>query len=151
VKSEPSNPKLEDNPSEEPWYSEGLAFQCTGCGGCCTGAPGYVWVTDEEIDELARLLSIEPEEFEAQFVRRVGSRRSLVELDNYDCVFFDAARRCCTVYAGRPQQCRTWPFWQSNLRSEATWRRVREACPGCGRGRRTPLATIEQLAARVRV
>ena len=37
----------------EPWYAEGLKFQCTGCGDCCTGAPGYVWVNQAEIDALA--------------------------------------------------------------------------------------------------
>ena len=28
----------------EPWYRDGLRFECTRCGHCCTGAPGYVWV-----------------------------------------------------------------------------------------------------------
>ena len=27
------------------WYRDGLRFECTRCGACCTGAPGYVWVT----------------------------------------------------------------------------------------------------------
>ena len=33
-----------------PWYKDGLRFQCTGCGDCCTGGPGYVWVNQAEID-----------------------------------------------------------------------------------------------------
>ena len=28
------------------WYHLGLRFQCTGCGDCCTGAPGYVWINN---------------------------------------------------------------------------------------------------------
>ena len=27
----------------EPWYRDGLRFQCTQCGNCCTGDPGVVW------------------------------------------------------------------------------------------------------------
>ena len=43
-------------PDPEPtWYQDGLAFECTRCGACCTGAPGYVWVNDEEIARLAAL------------------------------------------------------------------------------------------------
>ena len=39
---------------DSPWYRDGLAFSCTRCGACCTGGPGYVWVSPEEIEELAR-------------------------------------------------------------------------------------------------
>ena len=38
---------------DEPWYQDGLRFQCTRCGACCTGAPGYVWVNDEELVAIA--------------------------------------------------------------------------------------------------
>ena len=36
-----------------PWYHAGLKFTCTQCGDCCSGTPGYVWVTNEEIVALA--------------------------------------------------------------------------------------------------
>ena len=32
-----------------PWYAAGLRFFCTQCGDCCSGAPGFVWVNEEEI------------------------------------------------------------------------------------------------------
>ena len=38
---------------DDPWYRDGLAFTCTRCGACCTGAPGYVWVDADEIAALA--------------------------------------------------------------------------------------------------
>ena len=41
-----------DSPAE-PWYRDGLRFECTRCGACCTGAPGYVWVTPEGMNGLA--------------------------------------------------------------------------------------------------
>ncbi len=37
----------------EPWFEDGLRFRCTRCGNCCTGAPGYVWVNDEELSAIA--------------------------------------------------------------------------------------------------
>ncbi len=36
-----------------PWYQFGLRFQCTGCGDCCTGAPGYVWINKAEIKAMS--------------------------------------------------------------------------------------------------
>lgn len=121
---------------ETVWYFRGLRFQCTQCGDCCTGEPGYVWVSPEEVAALAAEIG-EPdlENFERIYVRRVGMRRSLKELANGDCVFFDAARRICTVYRVRPRQCRSWPFWDSNVRTPKDWERACAACPGCGKGR----------------
>ena len=40
--------------AEQPWFQDGLHFECTQCGKCCTGEPGFVWVNDEEIDKLAK-------------------------------------------------------------------------------------------------
>lgn len=134
--------------SKEPWFKDGLRFECTGCGDCCTGAPGYVWVNQEEIDALAAKIGVPVEEFERKYVRRVGVRRTLVEFDNGDCVFFDGETRRCKVYEARPRQCRTWPFWDSNVRTEEDWRHTCAVCPGSGRGQ---LFTVEQILSQVRV
>jgi len=135
----------------EPWYRNGLRFECTGCGDCCTGEPGYVWVTPEEIAELAQLTGDDVAEFETKYVRNVGRRKSLVELPGGDCIFFDAQTRRCTVYSARPRQCRTWPFWDSNLSSEGAWRETCQACPGSGRGKLYQLDEIESARRVVRV
>ncbi|MEM9352352.1 MAG: YkgJ family cysteine cluster protein [Planctomycetota bacterium] len=132
--------------ADEPWYHEGLRFTCTGCGDCCTGAPGYVWVNQAEIDAMATRLGISPNDFESRFVRRVGIRRSLKEHANYDCVFLDPETRKCGVYEQRPRQCRTWPFWKSTTKTEAAWEETCEVCPGSGKGR---LYQLEQIEARV--
>ena len=66
--------------TEKPWYHQGLRFECTGCGDCCTGAPGYVWVNKEEIRGLAEQVGEENlERFEKMYVRQVGIRKSLKE------------------------------------------------------------------------
>jgi Fe-S-cluster containining protein len=128
--------------SEQPWYKDGLRFQCTQCGDCCTGAPGFVWVNAEEVAKLAALVGLETPAFEAAYVRKVGIRKSLVEHENGDCVFFDPKARKCTVYDARPRQCRTWPFWESNVRTPEAWESTCEVCPGSGKGKLVPLEQI---------
>lgn len=128
------------------WYSSGLRFECTQCGDCCSGSPGHVWVDGDEIAALAAAVEESSvEEFERKFVRRVGARKSLKELPqaNYDCIFLDATTRRCMVYDARPKQCRTWPFWDSNLKSPEAWEAAAEVCPGCNQGRLYEIETIE--------
>lgn len=132
----------------KPWYHRGLRFQCIGCGACCIGAPGYVWVNKAEIEAMAHLLGLEVERFEDKYVRQVGIRKSLIEFRNGDCVFFDRQSRGCQVYEVRPRQCRTWPFWASNLRTPETWQRTCRDCPGAGHG---PLVSLVEIRARLDV
>lgn len=130
--------------SDTPWYRDGLQFECTQCGDCCTGAPGYVWVNNEEIAALAAQIGEDDlERFVQLYVRKVGVRQSLREYSDGACVFFDNDARKCTVYHARPRQCRTWPFWDSNLRTPAAWQATCEICPGSGRGKLVQLEDIE--------
>jgi uncharacterized protein len=141
---------MSDN-SNGPWYKDGLRFQCTGCGDCCTGAPGYVWVNKKDINALAAELGITAAEVESQYVREIGVRKSLHEYPNGDCVFFDGKTRKCRVYAARPRQCRTWPFWDSNVRSPETWAETCQVCPGSGTGRLYQLSEIEAQRSVIRI
>ena len=129
--------------AKTPWYRDGLRFTCTGCGDCCTGAPGYVWVNQEEIDAMAEIVGMDRATFEETYVRQIGIRRSLHEYPNGDCVFFDPEERNCLVYSARPRQCRTWPFWDSNLRTPEDWERTCQECPGSGKGKLHQLNEIE--------
>src|SRR5687767_13075746 len=105
--------------SEQVWYHEGLRFACTRCGDCCRG-PGYVWVDEAEIAELARHLDVDEVTFEAVYTRRVGRGRSLRDQANDNCIFF-AEEQGCLVYEARPRQCRTWPFWEQNVETPENW------------------------------
>jgi Fe-S-cluster containining protein len=138
--------------SNEPWYHEGLRFECIpGCGRCCTGEPGYVWVTQEEIEALANAGGVEVAQFEESFVRQVGTRKSLVEKPNGDCVFYDSSEHRCLIYVLRPRQCCTYPFWVSNLKTPEAWQDACHACPGCGQGQLIPLGEIQARARVIRV
>jgi Fe-S-cluster containining protein len=129
---------------ELPWYQDGLRFTCSQCGDCCSGAPGYVWVNNEEIAALAALVGMSSEAFEVEYVRQVGIRKSLKEFSSGDCIFLDPEKRGCTVYDARPRQCRTWPFWDSNLKSPADWAHTCSVCPGSGKGKLYQLQQIEE-------
>lgn len=150
----------------EPWYADGLNFTCTQCGNCCTGGPGFVWISREEIVRLAAHLKISPEETVEKYCRKVDGQWSLKEFrnpaGNYDCVFLKedqvavpgpkgakavmATRRRCTVYDVRPLQCRTWPFWPENLWDRKTWDHAAKRCHGMNAGsRHFSRERIEQL------
>jgi len=125
-----------------PWYAKGLAFQCGQCGGCCEG-PGFVWVTPEEVVAIAAHVGLSTDEFARRHVRRIGPRLSLREKADFTCEFWNAG---CSIYAARPRQCRTFPFWSTYLESEATWEKVRARCPGVGRGPTYDAVAIAALA-----
>lgn len=137
--------------SEKLWYHKGLKFTCTQCGDCCSGAPGFVWVVQEEIDGIAALMKLDSDEFERLYVRKVGIRRSLKEYPDGDCVLLDPETRKCSVYEARPRQCRTWPFWDSNLKSPEDWERTCEVCPGSGQGKLHSIQHIEATRKQVKV
>ncbi|MCS7306896.1 MAG: YkgJ family cysteine cluster protein [Thermoguttaceae bacterium] len=127
---------------QQPWFHKGLRFQCAGCGRCCSGGPGFVWVNQQEIHQLALYLKLPIEDFLLHYVRAVGNRWSLRERNNGDCVFLHPKTRRCLVYPVRPRQCQSWPFWLANLRTPADWAYVSRICPGSGQG---PLYTLEQI------
>lgn len=130
----------------EPWYRDGLSFQCTRCGNCCTGEPGFVWVNDTEIQKIAEYLGERVEEFILTHTRPSFRGRSLREKANGDCVFW-SREKGCTIYPVRPIQCRTWPFWESTLKSPKTWAETNQKCPGIGQGELIP---VEEITRRIR-
>ena len=121
----------------QPWYKDGLRFTCTQCGNCCTGDPGFTWVSEEELAALASRLGMDEEGFRARYTKTVwrdGLRQfSLREKPNGDCVFYQRGNGC-SVYDLRPRQCRTWPFWKRIVASSADWNESAQECPGMNRG-----------------
>jgi Fe-S-cluster containining protein len=133
--------------ADQPWYQDGLRFTCTMCGKCCTGEPGVVWVTDEELAAIARFLDEPVEEVRDRLTRKARGRRTLREKPNNDCVFYDR-QKGCTIYPVRPAQCRTWPFWESNVETPEDWERTKQVCPGSGHGELIP---AEEITRRVKL
>jgi Fe-S-cluster containining protein len=132
---------------DDPWYRDGLRFTCTQCGHCCTGDPGFVWVNEDEIAALAKFRGEPLREVKALYTRAARGRVTLREKADGDCVFYDRAKGC-TVYPVRPRQCRTWPFWESNLESPEAWDRTVAICPGSGEGELIP---VDEITRRMKV
>lgn len=128
-----------------PWYRQGLQFQCTQCGRCCGGEPGYIWMTPAEIRTAAEAVGLHVLDFCSMYVAEYPQGFSLREMANGDCCLLQGGR--CRIYDARPAQCRTWPFWPSNLASKVTWAEAARRCPGIGRGR---LWTLAEIAAQRR-
>ena len=120
--------------SKKVWFQDGLRFSCIpGCRRCCGGAPGDVWVTEDEIQVIADHLKMDRESFELQYVRRYASGRvSLKERSNYDCILLDD--HGCAVYPVRPKQCRDYPFWPELMKSKRAWSAEKKHCPGIDDG-----------------
>ncbi|MGL4594752.1 MAG: YkgJ family cysteine cluster protein [Thermoguttaceae bacterium] len=131
--------------SDSKWYKKGLQFECKQCGQCCGGGPGYVWVSDEEIEQIAKKMGLDRFLFEQTFVWTVKKgEKSLKEYGNGDCVLLHDRLRGCKVYQERPIQCRTWPFWEINIHSESTWKKAGKHCPGINNGRLYTFDEIEE-------
>lgn len=112
-----------------PWYKEGLRFECTGCGQCCTGSPGYVWVSEEDIQAIADYLAMPVDVFMKRFLKKEGNRYSLIEKSSsFDCIFLEGKR--CTIYPVRPTQCSTFPWWPSLLQNSEAWNNAASCCEG---------------------
>ena len=125
-----------------PWYRDGLKFECGQCGKCCGGEPGYIWMTPAEIRAAAEAVGLHALDFCSMYVAEYPQGFSLREMANGDCCLLQGGR--CRIYAVRPKQCRTWPFWSSNVASSASWSEAARRCPGIGRGR---LWTAAEIAA----
>lgn len=118
------------------WWREGVRFECQGSGKCCTshGEFGFVYLTPKDRKRMAETLGLTLGEFKKRYCDRTDGNWHLKERpDNPDCLFLKG--KSCTVYEGRPNQCRTWPFWPEVLGAKAWSKEVAAFCPGVGKGR----------------
>ncbi|MCK9548765.1 MAG: YkgJ family cysteine cluster protein [Sphaerochaeta sp.] len=130
------------------FYADGLKFSCVeGCTYCCGVEPGYVFLSQDDLDRLCAKTSLSAERFIERYCHKVnmGSFKlvSLLEQPNYDCIFLKDRR--CSVYDARPIQCRTYPFWPAIMDSEESWKEEGGSCPGIGVGREYSQEEIDEL------
>lgn len=129
----------------EPYYAkaEGLRFECTRCGLCCT-RPGPVFFPPADLARAARFLMLTPGEFKRKFrLHRLDGVLAL-EPDDRDACPFHEDGRGCSIYDARPTQCRTFPFWPEIAHRRRSWESAGRACEGIGRGPRQPPTAIER-------
>ncbi|MFA5698231.1 MAG: YkgJ family cysteine cluster protein [Sphaerochaeta sp.] len=130
------------------FYDEGLQFSCvSGCVYCCGVEPGYVFLSQVDLDRLCSHTKLSEAEFLQRYCRNVDMGAfqmvSLLEKPNNDCIFLE--KHGCSVYEGRPIQCRTYPFWSSIVESKEAWDEEGLSCPGIGHGKRYSKKEIDDL------
>lgn len=121
------------------FFDRGLRFACRRCGRCCTGRPGIVRITRDEIQRISRYLETPVHELIRHHLLSAGNAWHVREHPDGRCLFY---RDGCVIYPVRPRQCETFPFWSENLRSRERWERIARDCPGIGEG---TLAAKEQI------
>jgi Fe-S-cluster containining protein len=116
---------------------------------------------------MAAHLQMSETDFRERFARRLDRGESNSSDDSgwslnetktrhgYDCVFLDRTSKpgkaVCGIYAARPMQCRTWPFWPENLKSPRHWSEVKRRTPCPGMGPPTPMAGANEMVPLVQI
>lgn len=118
------------------WWKKGIRFECQGSGNCCVsrGQYGYVYFTKEDRKRMAKHLGLKTDVFTKNYCEKSDGFFHLKEEEgNPNCRFLKDNR--CSVYEGRPTQCRTWPFWPEVMSAKSWKKEVASFCPGVGKGR----------------
>jgi Fe-S-cluster containining protein len=102
---------------------------------------GNVWLTLADRQRLAGTLGLPTATFTRRYCERVDDQWRIRDTGP-DCTFLKDSS--CSVYEGRPTQCRTWPFWPENMTAKK-WTAVATFCPGVGKGPVIPRARIEAI------
>jgi len=129
----------DDTCSGRYFFDAGIRFECRRCGACCTGDPGIIRISDPEIGILADFLGMPAADLTRMHLRPVATGFSIAEEPDGRCRFYDQG---CRIYPVRPLQCRTYPFWFSQMRSLIQWEKAVCQCPGIGSG---PLYSRERI------
>jgi Fe-S-cluster containining protein len=85
---------------------------------------------------MAYALDLSETEFDLLYTWRKYGVLSLREKPNYDCVFLkmELGGARCGVYAARPAQCGSFPFWPDVMESRRSWDDFALSCPGMNNG-----------------
>ena len=105
-------------------------FSCRRCGKCCQGYGG-TYLTETEIDNICRYLSLDRKQFIRSYCQMSGSKPLVAQAENGYCIFWD---QHCTIHPVKPHLCRKWPFIESILVDVGNWQIIADSCPGMSTG-----------------
>jgi Fe-S-cluster containining protein len=102
-------------------------FECVKCGNCCS-VPGEVFLTLEEGENIAKFLNVDFEDFRKKSMKKVWRHYIFNMTYKGGCVFWKDRR--CSIYEARPEQCRTFPYWDELQASHENWKEIEGYCEG---------------------
>jgi len=121
-----------------------IFFKCKAdCSQCCEVSDGAVFIDEDNIKQISKFLKISRDEFLHRFTKKIHGRLVLADYSGKDCIFLDEHK--CLIYPVRPVQCRTFPFWPQNLKSQRRWNDTMDECPGIGEGEPYDREEIEKI------
>ncbi len=88
-------------------------YDCSRCPGYCCSYD-HIEVSEHDVKRLARHLQLSIETVHNRYIKVSQGTAMLRHRKDHvyssTCTFFDQTERRCTVYAGRPNVCRTYPY-----------------------------------------
>lgn len=115
------------------FYRKGLQFKCTTCGECCRLPDGKVKINQEQAIRIASYLNLFLSDFLDQYCSYQNDVIEIKDNQQGHCIFLEEDR--CSIYEERPLQCKTFPFWPENLKSQYRWKQLRFFCRGIDHGK----------------
>jgi Fe-S-cluster containining protein len=111
-----------------------FTFTCTRCGSCCK-EEGFVFFTSVEIDKASELLGIGRKDFISRFLIKNGGTYAHEVRKGGQCVFLKGS--VCDLQSVKPEQCRTFPFWDEYIGKDGELINFDRPCRGIF-GKRKP-------------
>ncbi len=125
-----------------------MRFACQpGCTKCCD-VRGFVYITEENLRNMAAHVGLKAADFEAQYVVRFKRLLRLRKPKNSQCHFLREGG--CSVHPVKPVQCRLYPFWPELVEDRANWEGERNVCPGIGKGELVQIGAACEMAAEMK-
>ena len=127
----------------EPWFSNGVQFECQpDCGKCCDQPGGVVFLAPHDAERLANHLDMDVQDWLDKDCTRSNNGRYVLRSRPEDdiCIYLNDDKTC-SVYEAKPDQCSAFPWWNENMVSNRSWHKTVQLCPGL----RQPGANVVQL------
>ncbi len=121
-----------------------MRFACqVGCTRCCD-TQGFVYITERDLQRIAKYLDMTAEAFESQYVVRYRHILRLRKPPKSQCHFLQQGG--CSIHKVKPVQCRTYPFWPELVEDAAAWAEEAARCPGIHNGELIQIGTACEVA-----
>ena len=128
-------------------YKDGIRFECQGSGNCCVSRDsyGFVYLSPDDLKRFEKDFNISIKMFKEKYCQITDGFIHLSEKSELDgnCIFLKDKK--CSVYNSRPSQCRTWPFWNDNMKAKIWNNDIALNCPGVGKGKIINKKEIDRL------